>query len=113
MFTEAGFAMPKQIIEAVSQMVVTRLLEETNHLAILTRDVAEYYSSFGTVRILQLELPCPRDPFGIVTRKDRGLSPAAQSLCAALQRSVVERARYGDARRRGDDCTQSESEHPR
>ncbi|HEU4602605.1 MAG TPA: LysR family transcriptional regulator [Steroidobacteraceae bacterium] len=85
MFTEAGFATPKQIIEAVSQMLVIRLLEETNHLAILTRDVAEYYASFGTVRVLPIELPCPRDPFGIVTRKDLVLSPAARSLCAALE----------------------------
>jgi DNA-binding transcriptional LysR family regulator len=84
MFREAGYSPPKQIIEAVSQMVVTRLLEETNYLAILSRDIAEYCASLGSVAILPAALACNLDSFGIVTRKASFLSPAAQALCDAL-----------------------------
>jgi DNA-binding transcriptional LysR family regulator len=89
MFREAGYPSPKQVIEAVSPMVVTRLLEETNHLAILARDVAEYYASFGLISILPIPLSCDMDSFGIITRKDWLLSPAACVVCEALEEAVA------------------------
>ncbi|NLG76391.1 MAG: LysR family transcriptional regulator [Xanthomonadaceae bacterium] len=89
MFREAGYPSPKKLIEAVSPMVVTRLLEETNYLAILARDVAEYYASCGLVSVLPVSLSCDMDSFGIITRKDGLLSPAACVVCEALEAAVA------------------------
>jgi DNA-binding transcriptional LysR family regulator len=85
MFRDANLQVPRQIIEAVSQMVVPRLVQETNYLAILARDVANHYASFGMISILPVELPCDLDSFGVVTRSDSSLSPAATALCGALE----------------------------
>jgi DNA-binding transcriptional LysR family regulator len=85
MFLEAGHPVPTQLIEAVSPMLVIRLLEETNHLAFLSRDVADYYAACGLVATLGLPLSCSMDSFGIVTRKDWLLSPAACAICEALE----------------------------
>jgi DNA-binding transcriptional LysR family regulator len=90
MFREAGLASPRQLIEAVSPLVVTRLLEETNYLAVLGRDVAQYYASCGLISILPVPLSCNMDSFGIVTRKDWLLSPAARLVFEALEDAVVE-----------------------
>jgi DNA-binding transcriptional LysR family regulator len=88
MFRDAGYSVPNQIIEAVSQMVVPRLVQETNYLAVLGRDVAKHYASCGMICILPIELPCDLDSFGVVTRKGRALSAAALALCKALEASV-------------------------
>jgi DNA-binding transcriptional LysR family regulator len=85
MFREAGFSSPEQIIEASCPMVVTRLLEETHHLAVLARNVADYYAACGLVSILPVPLSCSMDSFGIITRKDRLLSPVACVVCEALE----------------------------
>lgn len=89
MFREAGHHSPKRIIEAASPMVVTRLLEETNHLAVIARDVAEYYAACGLLSILPVSLSCNMDSFGIITRKNWLLSPAACELCDALEATVT------------------------
>jgi len=89
MFREAGHHSPKQIIEAASPMVVTRLLEETNHLAVIARDVAEYYAACGLLSILPSSLSCNMDSFGIITRRNWLLSPAACELCDALEAAVT------------------------
>jgi DNA-binding transcriptional LysR family regulator len=89
MFREAGHPSPAQFIEAVSPVLVTRLLEETNHLAVLAKEVAEYYAACGLISILDVPLTCHMDSFGIVTRKDWLLSPAACTVCEALEESAA------------------------
>lgn len=88
MFRDAGHPAPTQIIEALSPMVVTRLLEETDHLAVLAREVAEYYAGCGLISILPVSLSCNMDSFGIITRKNWVLSPAACVVCEALEDAV-------------------------
>lgn len=90
MFHDAGCAAPTQVIEAASPVVVTRLLEETDHLAVLAKDVADYYVSCGLISPLPVTLTCKMDPFGIITRKDWILSPAAGFVCQALEEAVSE-----------------------
>jgi DNA-binding transcriptional LysR family regulator len=89
MFGEMGFPSPAQLIEAVSPLLVTRLLAETNYLAVVARDVAEYFEACGLVSILDVPLSCAMDSFGIVTRKDWLLSPAACTVCEALENAVA------------------------
>ena len=93
MFREAGHHSPQQIIETTSPMVVTRLLEETDHVAVMARDVVEYYAACGLMAVLPIPLSCNMDSFGIITRKDWMLSPAACELCDALETAVNGRTR--------------------
>jgi DNA-binding transcriptional LysR family regulator len=89
MFREAGYPVPTQLIEAASPLLVNRLLEETNYLALLAKDVAEYFAACGLVSILDVPLSCNMDSFGIITRKDWLLSPAACTVCEALEEAVA------------------------
>ena len=85
MFRDAGLDIPKQLIETVSPMLITRLLEDTEFIAVLARDVAEYYAACGLVSILPIKLACNMESYGIITRKGRLLSPAALMMCDALE----------------------------
>ena len=70
-------------------MVVVRLLEETNYIAVLAKDVAEYYAACGVISILDVPLPFKMDAFGIITRKDWLLSPAAKVVLRALKTAAI------------------------
>ncbi len=90
MFREAGLACPAQIIEAVSTMAITRLVEETDHLAVLAQDVAEYCAARKLIAIAPVQLACHMDPYGIVTRKGRLLSPSASMVYQAFASAAKE-----------------------
>jgi DNA-binding transcriptional LysR family regulator len=89
MFRDAGFDAPKRVIETVSPMVVTRLLEETDFLAVLPVDVANYYASCNLIAQLGVTLSCSMDSYGVITRKGWLLSPAAKVMRQALLEIVM------------------------
>lgn len=84
MFREAGFDAPRRVIETISPMVVTRLLEETDFLAVLPVDVAQYYASCDLIAKLNVTLSCSMESYGVITRKGWLLSPAAKAMHEAL-----------------------------
>jgi DNA-binding transcriptional LysR family regulator len=90
MFRDAGVASPGQIMEAVSNLLIARLLEETDHLAVLPREVAEYYAARELVSILPIRLACTTDSYGIITRKGRLLSPSASLVHEAFAAAAAE-----------------------
>jgi DNA-binding transcriptional LysR family regulator len=85
MFRESGLECPLRLIATDSPMVVTRLLAETDFIAVLSRDVADYYVGYGLIGELPLQLACRTDPFGVITRKGWLLSPAALLMREALE----------------------------
>jgi hypothetical protein len=85
MFREAGLDLPKQLIETVSPMIMTKLLEETDFVSVLSRDVAEYYSACGLISILSIKLTCDMESYGVIARKGWLLSPAALVMCETLE----------------------------
>jgi len=54
-------------------------------IAVMATDVGRYYAAHGIVAILPLAMPCHMDMFGIITRTDRLLSPAAKIMMKALK----------------------------
>jgi DNA-binding transcriptional LysR family regulator len=90
MFLNEGVACPRQITEAVSTLVITRLVEETDHLAVLPRDVAEYYAERGQLSILPVRLACKMDSCGIITSKSRSLSPSGRLVRDAFAVAAAE-----------------------
>lgn len=89
MFQEEGLAPPINTVETAALLFITRMLQQSDMLAVLAADVARYYASHGIVALLPLDMPCHMDNFGIVTRTDRLLSPAAQVMVKALQASSL------------------------
>ena len=89
MFREAGLAPPTQLIETASLLFVTKMLQQTDFISVVPTEVARYYATYGMVAILPMPLSCTMDAFGIITRTDWLLSPAANVLWRALKNSAV------------------------
>jgi DNA-binding transcriptional LysR family regulator len=89
MFREAGLSPPTHIIETSSQLVITRMLEQSDFIAVVPTDVARYYARYAMVTPLPLQLSCTMDAFGIITRRDWLLSPAATVLLRAIRSSAT------------------------
>lgn len=93
MFQQEGLPPPLNIVETSSLLFITRMLQQTNMVAVLATDVAHYYASHGLMSVLPIDLPCHMDDFGIITRKDRLLSPAAKVMMKAIKQTCL--AEYG------------------
>lgn len=85
LFHNAGLELPARLIEATALVFVLNMLRRTDYISVIPADAADYYVSRGLVSIVPAELACKMDDFGIITRKDWLLSPAAQCMLAALK----------------------------
>jgi DNA-binding transcriptional LysR family regulator len=95
MFQQDGLAPPINTIETSALLFITRMLQQSDMVAVLAADVAHYYASHGIVSVLPLAMPCHMDAFGIITRTDRLLSPAAKVMMKALKQVAM--VQYGRA----------------
>jgi DNA-binding transcriptional LysR family regulator len=85
MFQEEGLSPPSNVVETSALLFITRMLQQSDMIAVLAADVANYYAAHGIVAALPLDMPCHMDDFGIITRTDRLLSPAAEVMMSALK----------------------------
>ena len=93
MFQEVGLAPPINVIESSALLFITRMVEQSDMLAVLATDVARYYAAHGIVSLLPRAMPCHMDAFGIITRTDRLPSPGAKVMMKALKAASL--AVYG------------------
>jgi DNA-binding transcriptional LysR family regulator len=84
MFQEEGLDPPVNLIESSALLFVTKMLQQSDLLAVVAADVARYYAEHGMVAVLPIQLPCKMDAFGLVTRSDRLASPAMKVMLRAL-----------------------------
>lgn len=97
MFRQEGLAPPVNVVETAALLFMTRMLQQSDMVAVVGADVAHYYAAHGLVTVLPLPMPCHMDAFGIITRTDRLLSPAAKVMMKALQQiSLVQYGRRID-----------------
>ena len=89
MFQEAGHTTPAQLIETSSLLFLTKMLQQSDFIAVVPTDVARYYASHGMVAMLPIQLSCTMDFFGVITRTDWLLSPAAKVVLQALKSAAV------------------------
>ena len=89
MFQEVGLEAPVNIIETSALLFTTKMLQQSDMIGVVATDVARYYESHGIVSILPMTLPCQMDAFGISTRPDRLLSPAAKVMLRALKSTAA------------------------
>jgi DNA-binding transcriptional LysR family regulator len=95
MYQEEGLSAPADLIETTALLFMTKMLEQSDLIGVVASDVALYYQQHGLVAILPVELPCKMDAFGLITRTDRLLAPAAKVMLRALK-SVAHEV-YGTA----------------
>jgi len=93
MFRQAGLDGPAVVVESASLLFITKMLQESDFLAVVAKDIAEYYAKHGMVAIVPVQIPCEMEPFGLILRKDRLLSPAATKVLQALKKTAS--ATYG------------------
>ena len=89
MFQEEGLPTPSQLIETASLLFVTKMLQQSDFVAVVPTDVARYYAGYGMISMLPIQLSCTMDAFGIILRKDWLLSPAAKIVLKALQTAAI------------------------
>ena len=90
MFHEEGLAAPANLIETTALLFVTKLISEGDMICLVAGDVARYYEGLGAVAVLPVDLPCRMDAFGIITRDDRPLSPAAKVMLKAIRNAAAD-----------------------
>ena len=90
MFREEGLDAPENLIETGALLFVTKMIAEGDMIGLLAGDVGRYYAQHGIVAVLPIDLPCRMDAFGIITRTDRPMSPAAKVMLTALKRAAAE-----------------------
>jgi DNA-binding transcriptional LysR family regulator len=84
----ASLAKALDIIETASILAATSLIEGTDMISVVPRDVAQHYANYGLIRIVPVELPIAMANLGIITRKTKDLSPAAKAFLACLRETV-------------------------
>src|SRR5262245_19763697 len=84
-FVEMGLAPPTNVVETTSVPVITSLLRESNMVAVMSLDVVQPYIQAGLVKVLIPSLNVPMGLFGLITHRNRQVSPGAQVLLAALR----------------------------
>ena len=90
MFQEIGLRAPVNLIETGALLFTTKMLQKSDMLSVLATDVARYYEAYGLMSVLPIELPCQMEAFGIITRRDRLLSPAAEVMLRAIRATAQE-----------------------
>ena len=90
MFREESLEAPANLIETAALLFVTKMIAQGDLIGLVAGDVGHYYASHGVVAVLPIDLPCRMDAFGIITRTDRQLSPAARVMLAALKTAAAE-----------------------
>ena len=87
-FRQAGVEPPLRLVESMSILVNTTLVQETDMLSVMPRDVAAHYARLGRVDVLPVKLPPPSGPVGVITMPGRLLPPATTDLVQALREAA-------------------------
>lgn len=82
-------AAPTSYVESVSILTNRALVLVADHLAVWPVQLVSFEAGLGHIVPLPIELPTMRQPIGILTLRAARLSPAAETLIAALRRLVL------------------------
>jgi len=85
MFHNAGLDVPRQLISTAALVLVPKLMQQSDYLAVVPVDVARHYAEHDMVHLLPTPLSCHMDAFGLITRTDWLLSPGAQVVLDLLK----------------------------
>lgn len=89
MFQELDLQQPADYVESSSFLFITKMILQSDMVAVMATDVARFYADRGLLVILPVAMPLKMEPFGFITRRDRQLSPACTVFLNALKASAV------------------------
>lgn len=87
-FHEHGLEPPKDVVESASHLAVMTFLHERDAVGFVARSVAEHYARLRWLDILPLALPLDLPPVGIITLRERPLSPVSERLMQCLREAA-------------------------
>jgi DNA-binding transcriptional LysR family regulator len=85
MFMENGLPQPTNIVETLSLPAIISLLEQSNHVVALPEQAVQSCCKAGMLTVLLRDLPLGVGAFGLITRRQHTLSPAAQLLLNTIR----------------------------
>lgn len=88
---ESGLSSPPDIMDTASILATTALLESTDMISVVPLDVAKHYAKYGMLAILPVAMPMSMAKLGIVTRKEKEMSPAVRMFVRTLNASLSRR----------------------
>ncbi len=83
-FRRVGVDLPEDVVETSSIVTITSLLAETERIAVMPSDVAEYYVRHGILAQLPVRLAQALEPYGWIVRRGRPLGSSARRFVELL-----------------------------
>ena len=90
LFRGMGLDPPQNIVITPALLVTTSLLQHADMVAMLPNEVAQHYREHGMVDRVPIDFPLKMDAYGIITRRNRLLSPAAQIMLKTIRATASE-----------------------
>lgn len=81
--------LPKQVVETASLPIIISLLQLSEMVSALPSDVVRPYCESGVLKQLPIKLDLRLGEAGIITRRDRDLSPGAGAMLNALRATAA------------------------
>ena len=85
LFLEQRLELPKQVVETASLPIIISLLQMSEMVSALPSEVVRPYCESGVLKKMPIKLDLRLGEAGIVTRRDKELSPGARAMLAALR----------------------------
>lgn len=73
------------VVETSSLLLTTSMIEASDMISVVPRDVAQHFAKYGMVAILPVELPISMSNLAVVTRKSKSLSPSVLMLLECIR----------------------------
>lgn len=90
-FLSNGLTFPTQLIETTSAFATLSLLQRNpTFVALLSTEVANVLNKTHTTTTLDIGLPARSEPYYLVSRADRALSPAAELLMKSVRDGSID-----------------------
>lgn len=84
-FRQQGVEPPSRLVESMSIVTNKALLEGSDMLGVMPRNVARNFELAGDLAMLAVDLPPPSGPVGIITRSETSATDAQRELFDALR----------------------------
>lgn len=91
LFQQVGMLPPSKVVNAENLLMVTTLLENNDMLTVLPREVVAHYARYGMLAVVEVAAGIEDDlnrslmAYGIITRHEELLSPAARSVLTLIR----------------------------
>lgn len=89
MFLSQGLEQPAETVTASALPVITALLTRSDMVAPLPVELVQPYLDSGVLAALPFDLQLRMEIYGIITRRQHQLSPAAEAMLAALREVIA------------------------